>query len=196
MTVIDDPGYYEHLRQEVRLTFTHLLAAITIYTVIVGASSFRITEEQFLATVLLVIGSSIVIFLLDLLALGFCRRHINKKIRQAYSDQLRPERVDIGSVMDTNRLDRVSINAVRVSIAALYLLIFLLLIRYTLYVPTESGRPPSPFTWVAVIGIFASMIAVVIQTIEYKPFSVRVAQVIIKRIRGKYSTARRKLGRE
>jgi len=161
--VIDDPGYYEHLRQEIRLTFNYLLAAVTIYTIVIGYSGFQITEEQFFATVTIAVGCTVFVFLFGLATLGLCRRSINKKIRLAYHGRLVPEQTDVGALYDENQIDRVSIGVVRFSVAILYVQIFALIVRYVTFSPTPSGQPPLILSLIAMAALSVSLAAIVLR---------------------------------
>jgi len=155
--VIDDPAYYQHYRDEVRSSFNYLLAAATIYAAVIGASGFRITEDQFLSAVAIAVAGLIVTSLLNLITLAACRTHFNSKLRRAITGELRSAAVNSDVIEQQNRTDKLALRFARGATLALYVSIVGILVRYFTFNPTATGSPPG---WVSLAPTCAAALSV------------------------------------
>lgn len=156
----DDPAYYQHYRDEVRLSFNYLLTATTIYAAVIGASGFKITEEQFFTTVGVAVAALVVVFVLNLITLAACRAHINSKLRRAITGDLRSVTVDSVLIEEQNRIDRDGLRFARGATFLLYIEIAVLFVRYFTYVPTATGVPPDWIMYAPAASIAFSLLGV------------------------------------
>jgi hypothetical protein len=165
--VINDPAYYQHYRDEVRSSFNSLLAAVTIYAAILGASEFRITEDQFLSTIVIVVMGLIATSVFNLITLTACRAHFNSKFRRAITDELRSVTVDFFLIERQNRLTELGLKFARWATFMLYISIVGLLVRYFTFSPTPTGNPPLWISLAPSLAIGLSFIGTVSVTLRY-----------------------------